>query len=514
MVKKAVIYARYSSDSQTEQSIEGQLRVCKEYAKNNDILIVDTYIDRAMTGTNDMRPDFQRMLKDSAKQQWEIVLVYKLDRFSRDKYETTIHKHTLKENGVKLVSAMENIPDSPEGIILESLLEGMNQYYSAELSQKINRGLKESWMKGQTTGGPPVFGYDVIDKKCVINEYESGIIREAFTKYAQGYKATAIVNEFKEKGYRRKNGKPIEDKYLYSLLHDKRYTGVVEHQGVVYDNIFPRIISDELWNAVSAINDENKIAPSRKKEIFDFILSGKLICGDCKHRMIGISGTSKTGAIHYYYACQSKQRRKMKCTTKPIQKQFLEDMVINTTAEMLKSVSAIHKMAESIYNVHKIETADNTALKLLERKQKDTLKAQYNMIKAIEQGIITEATKNRLTELEKELTSLEFEIAKEKARSYTYLTVEQIELYLSKFVFENTEDIKVRKLIVNTFVREVILYEDEIVITYTFTDEPEHLKRNKETTLKTEKQIELAEKSASSYIVSSSIFSQCPPLLN
>lgn len=122
-MKKAVIYARYSCDSQTEQSIEGQLRVCKDYAKSNDILIVDTYIDRAMSGTNDMRPDFQRMIRDSAKGQWEIVLVYKLDRFSRDKYETTIHKHTLRENGVKLVSAMENIPDSPEGIILESLLK-------------------------------------------------------------------------------------------------------------------------------------------------------------------------------------------------------------------------------------------------------------------------------------------------------------------------------------------------------------------------------------------------------
>ena len=510
-MKKAIIYARYSSDSQTEQSIEGQLRVCREYAQNNDILIVDTYIDRAMTGTNDMRPDFQRMLKDSAKRQWEVVLVYKLDRFSRDKYEMTIHKHTLKENGVKLVSAMENIPDSPEGIILESLLEGMNQYYSAELAQKINRGLKESWMKGQTTGGKPVFGYDVVDKKCIINEYESRIILEAFTKYAQGYKANAIVEIFKEKGYRRKNGMPIGEKYLYSLFHDIRYTGIVEHQGVVYDKIFPRIISDELWQAVSAINDENKIAPSRKKEIFDYILSGKLICGDCKHRMIGISGTSKTGAIHYYYSCKSKQRRKMKCNTKPIQKQFLEDMVIHTTSEMLKSVSAIHKIAENIYNVHKAETADNTALKLLERKQKEALKAQNNIIKAIEQGIITEATKIRLTELEKQLTSLEFEIAKEKARSYTYLTVEQIEMYLSKFVFENTDDIKVRKLIVNVFVREIILYEDEIVITYTFTDNPEHLKRTKDTTLKTENQIEQAEKTASSYIVSSSIFSHFPP---
>lgn len=142
-MKKAVIYARYSSDTQTEQSIEGQLRVCQNYAKNNDLLVVDTYVDRAMTGTNDMRPDFQRMIKASSKRQWEYVIVYKLDRFSRDKYEMTIHKHTLKENGVKLVSAMENIPDSPEGIILESLLEGMNQYYSAELSQKVLRGLRE-----------------------------------------------------------------------------------------------------------------------------------------------------------------------------------------------------------------------------------------------------------------------------------------------------------------------------------------------------------------------------------
>lgn len=123
-MKTAVIYARYSCDQQTEQSIDGQLRVCEEYAQRNNILILDTYIDRAMTGTNDNRPDFQRMLKDSAKKSFNFVLVYKLDRFSRNKYETAIHKKTLRDNGVKVLSAMENIPDTPEGIILESLLEG------------------------------------------------------------------------------------------------------------------------------------------------------------------------------------------------------------------------------------------------------------------------------------------------------------------------------------------------------------------------------------------------------
>ena len=131
-MKTAVIYARYSSDNQNEQSIEGQLRVCQDYAQRNDILILNTYIDRAMTGTNDNRPDFQKMIKDSSNKEFEYIIVYKIDRFSRNKYETAKYKKILKDNGVKMLSAMENIPDSPEGIILESLLEGMAEYYSAE----------------------------------------------------------------------------------------------------------------------------------------------------------------------------------------------------------------------------------------------------------------------------------------------------------------------------------------------------------------------------------------------
>ena len=224
-MKTAVIYARYSSDSQTEQSIEGQLRVCQEFAKNNDILIVDTYIDRAMTGTNDMRPDFQRMIKDSNKRAWDYVLVYKLDRFSRNKYETTIHKHTLKENGVKVLSAMENIPDSPEGIILESLLEGMNQYYSAELSQKVHRGLNESYRKGQYTGGAVIFGYDVVDKKNVINPAEAEIVKEIFTKYSQGYTAVALSKDLQARGIRTKKGLYITDKKIYKILANTKYNG-------------------------------------------------------------------------------------------------------------------------------------------------------------------------------------------------------------------------------------------------------------------------------------------------
>lgn len=154
---KAVIYARYSSDNQREESIEGQLRECLEYAGKNGITVIANYIDRAMTATSDNRPDFQRMIKDSYKRCFDMIIVWKLDRFSRDRYDSAHYKHILKKNGVKVVSAKENISDGPEGIILESMLEGMAEYYSAELSVKVKRGLKEnayittSWLTKKST---------------------------------------------------------------------------------------------------------------------------------------------------------------------------------------------------------------------------------------------------------------------------------------------------------------------------------------------------------------------------
>lgn len=469
-MKTAVIYARYSSDSQTEQSIEGQLRVCQDYAKSNDILIVDTYIDRAMTGTNDMRPDFQRMIKDSNKRQWDYVLVYKLDRFSRDKYETTIHKHTLKENGVKLLSAMENIPDSPEGIILESLLEGMNQYYSAELSQKVHRGLNESYRKGQYTGGAVIYGYDVVDKKNVINPEEAEIIKEIFTKYSQGYTATALAKDLQARGIRTKKGKYFTDKQIYKILANTKYNGKIRHGDTVYDNIYPKIIDDVTWQKVQDIHGENKHAPGRKKEIFDFILSGKLYCGDCHRLMVGESGTSKLGRIYYYYSCLAKRRKQHPCKLKSVDKQWLEDIVINSTWALLADKSVVRYIAETLCKMHEEESKRNTNIKSLEAQRQSALKASNNLIAAIEQGIITEQTKIRLKELEAKIAGLDFDIEQEKQRSYTFLDADKIESYLNSVICGDIQEMPVRKLIVKTFVREVILDNDSVTITYNFTE--------------------------------------------
>lgn len=351
----------------------------------------------------------------------------------------------------------------------------MNQYYSAELAQKVNRGIRESWLKGNSTGGVCTYGYRVVDKKYVIEESEAEIVREVFTKYAQGFKARAIAKDLQERGIRRKDGKYLHAKYLYQILHNVRYTGKTYHDGIEYDNIFPRIISDEVWQKVCAINDDNKIAPSRKKEIYDYILSGKLICGNCKERMSGESGTGRNG-IHYYYLCLSKRKKKHLCTLKPIRKQELEDTVINATVAMLKGGDNVRFIAESIFNFHKRCETDNSNLNSLIAKRTETEKASRNIIKAIEMGIITEQTKQRLTELERQINQLDFNIDREKQRNYTFLTVEDIERFLRSKVFDNTEDIRARKLIVNTFIKEILLYEDEIIITYYFSDNQERIR--------------------------------------
>ena len=467
---RGVIYARYSSENQREESIEGQLRENMAYAKKNGIEIVGTYIDRAVSAKTDKRDEFQRMIKDSAKKGFDVVIVWKLDRFSRNRYDSARHKATLRRHGVKVVSATEAIADGPSGILMESVLEGMAEYYSAELSQKVLRGLNESYLKGNFTGGYYLYGYDIIDKKCVVNPDEAAIVYEVFTGYADGYTVPAIVANLRFRGITDKRGKFFTTSAIYKMLGNQKYNGKVMYRGVLYDNIYPQIIPDQLWNIVQKKREANKHAPGRKKEIYDFLLSGKLVCGDCHRLMVGESGTSMTGDIHYYYTCLSRRRKRATCNLKSVKKQYLEDIVVNTVWGILTENGFIRVIAERLCKMHEKKVRDNTKLKALESKRNASLKASKNLIAAIEQGIITEQTKIRLKELESEITQLDFDIEQEKMRSYSYLTVPMIEKYLQSAIYGEITDMAVRKRLVNTFVREVIYSPDKIIITLNFTD--------------------------------------------
>jgi len=456
-MKTAVIYARYSSDSQTEQSIDGQLRVCTEYAKNNDILILDTYIDRAMTGTNDNRPDFQRMIKDSAKKTFQIVLVYKFDRFSRNKYETAMHKKTLKDNGVKVVSATEYIPDSPEAIILESMLEGYAEYYSVELSQKIRRGNNESRRKGNLTGGKLPYGYKNVDKKAVIIPEQAEVIRYIYDRYSIGVFVKDIIAELTSKGILY-NGKPFAQNTIYNILKNERYSGIYRFNGEIFDNIYPQIVDTETFNKVRDKVTANKFG--KRSEEITYLLKDKIVCGYCGKSIIGENGTARNGERKYYYKCCGRKKKTTDCTKQAVRKEVLEKIVLDCVIEQIQKTNNLDYIVNCLMQEQQRQAQANVVLNLLLKEQRTTENAINNIMTAIENGGTTNTAMKRMRELEARQAELERQILIEKSKTAVQLTEAQIkDFYLQALALEP-------KLLISYLVKQIVLFDDRIEIQF------------------------------------------------
>ena len=460
-MKTAVIYARYSSDAQTEQSIEGQLRVCNDFAEKNNYLVVDTYIDRALTGTNDNRNEFQKMLKDSAKQVWDVVIVYKLDRFSRNKYESVIHKKTLKDNGVRIVSAMENIPDTPEGTLMETLLEGFNQYFSEELAQKVKRGMNESRQKGQFTGGSILYGYRVEKKKVYIEEEQANIVREIYEKYASGVFVKDIIKDLTDRGiYHR--GKPFARTTLYNMLANEKYAGILRYGEEIFTNIYPRIVPEHVYNIVRQKVEENHFG--KHDSTVQYLLKNKIVCGYCGKTISSESGTAKNGTVKRYYKCTGRKTCANDCAKSTMRKDTLEKLVIDTTFKMFENKELVSEVADKIIELHKKRMADQSLLIMLTKEKNDTQKAIDNLIACMEQGIITNSTKKRISELEHKLEDLEEKILRERSKEKIQTSKEDI----IKFIRTTLK--KEPKQILKLLIDKIILFDDKIEIYYNYVE--------------------------------------------
>ena len=305
-----VIYARYSSHSQTEQSIEGQLQTCYEYARNNDYTIVGEYIDRAQSGTTDSRAEFQRMITDGDKHFFEAVLVYQLDRFARNRYDSAINKARLKKNGIRVISARENISDDASGILIEGVLESMAEYYSAELSQKIRRGMNINAEKCLSNGSNPGLGYTVDEeRRFQIDPEGAAIVRQIFEMYASGTTVVEINKNLNDKKVKTSKGGAFNKNSLHRMLRNKRYIGTYIYKDTEMPGGMPRIIDDELFDRVQQILDRNKAAPARTRGREEYLLTTKLFCGHCREMMTGYGGTGKSGKAYHYYACKNAKKK-------------------------------------------------------------------------------------------------------------------------------------------------------------------------------------------------------------
>jgi DNA invertase Pin-like site-specific DNA recombinase len=463
---KAVIYARYSSDNQREESIEGQLRECKEYAEKNGITVLSSYIDRALSAKTDNRPEFQRMIKDSAKRLFDIVIVWKLDRFARNRYDSAHYKAILRKNGVKVVSAKEAIAEDSTGILLESLLEGYAEFYSAELSEKILRGMKENALKCKYNGGAMPLGYTSdSDQHYQIDPLTAPIVREIFERYADGETIKEIITSLNERGLRTNLGKPFNNNSLHAMLKNRHYLGEYKYRDIVTPNAFPAIISKELFDRVQIRIEKNKRAPARKKAYVDYLLTTKLFCGECGAFMIGDSGTSRTGKTYYYYKCSHAKRGKT-CKKKAIKKEVIEHLVVAETKNLILQDELIEKIADAVIA---LQGKENTTLPLLHQQLQEVEKGIENMLNAIQQGVLTSSTKKRLDDLESQKENLEISIAQEQIKR-PLLTKDKIIFWISRFKDGDIDDPKYRQNIIDLFLNSVYVYDDRLIITCNYKD--------------------------------------------
>ena len=480
---KAVIYARYSSDKQTEASIEGQLKECYEFANLNGYNIIDEpYIDKALSATNDNRLHFQRMIDDSYRRHFTAIIVYQFDRFARNRLDSAIYKNVLNKNGVRVVSARENISDDASGIMMEAVLEGMAEYYSVELKQKVKRGMDLNAEKGLSNGGNIPLGYklkrlnpnDENSKKVfVIDEKNAPLVRRIFEMYADGISVKQITEQLNSDGFKTSRGVLFHKNSLRELLKNKRYIGKHTYKGQEMLNVeypMPRIISDDLFAKVQKLMQANKKAPAKTKAKVEYLLTSTLHCGHCRGGMTGISATGRNNTTYRYYTCNGIKLKK--CHRKMVGKDYIEDHVVNECRKLLTDRN-INKIAKEVVAVCEAEK-DTINLRRLKDELSECIRKHNNLLDAIvdcDDNSLRKSLQLRAPKLEQEQMRLEKEIALEE-KAFPLLTIPKIKFFLTSLKNGNINDMKYRRTLINVFVNRVYLYDDRITLIFNSGDNP------------------------------------------
>lgn len=457
----AVIYARFSSSAQREASIEQQINVCMAFAKREGYTILQTYSDRAITGRTDRRPQFLQMIKDAREGAFQAVLVYALDRFSRDRYDSARYKHELSLYGVRVISATEPISDNASGILIESVFEGLAAYYSAELAQKIRRGYEDNARKCLASGSIAYGFRRGADGRYEIHPEEAEVVREIFRRVANGESYADISADLNARGLRTRHGAPWNRSSFHTLLHNERYIGTYISKYHVQPDAIPQIVEKEVFYKVQTVSNEKGKAGPRRTPSGTYSLTGKLFCGLCGSTMIGTSGTSKSGKRIHYYSCSG--HRAHKCDQRSFPRDQLEDTICRAIWDDVLSDDAIQWMAhQMILDQDKIMA--DADLDLLRAKLAQVQSQKKNIMNAILAGVFTESTKAELLRLEREESDIVEELKGAELDIVKQPTEDDIISYLELFREGHAGPDHTRSGLLDAFVTRAEVREKDILV--------------------------------------------------
>ena len=454
------IYARFSSSNQSEMSIEGQLRECKEYAQKYGFTIVAEYIDRAKSATTDNRPDFQRMIQDALAHKFRYILCWKTDRFARNRYDAATYKKQLSKAGIRVLYAKEDIPDNALGVLQLGILETLDEYYSAALSENIKRGYYDAALNHKYLGSRSLGYRKSADGKYEIDPVEAEVVRRIFREYKNGLPIHKIIEGLNRDGFRTAQGKEFKRASLATIIKNERYIGVYA-LGTIYreEGVIPPIIDKALFDEVQTLHKQKK-RPCVQGDT-DYILTTKLFCGHCGEPMTGESAQGKT-QLYHYYTCTGKKRRT--CNKKRVRKEEIEDLVIRNVTETLCDDKFVSK---TIDDFMEFQAQDDSELKALNASLKDVRKAKENILKAIEQGIFTSSTKDRLIGLEARENDLVDAIARHEVKA---IPRSLVEFFFQQIRSGDIKDSRFQKKLLDLFVDKIFLYDDHMTIAYRMGD--------------------------------------------
>lgn len=475
----AVIYARFSSTAQQEQSIDGQIRYCTEFAEKNGYTVVNSYIDRALSGRSDNRPAFQKMIADSAKGAFEFILVWKFDRFSRDRFDSAIYKSKLRKNGVRVISVTENVGDGVDGNLIEAIYEAMAENYSKQLSQNVIRGMRESAIQGKCVGGTIPYGYKAIDKRYVVDEDAAKIVRYIFETYASGKRKCEIVDELNKMGVRNSKGEPFKMQSLSKMFTNTKYIGIYKYKDIVIEGGIPAIVSEELFRKCAERAVQNKHSSGKANARITYLLGGKAFCGYCGAPLTGDAGTGRS-AMYYYYSCSGKKRHlegSELCPKERESKDALEKYVAEQAIGYFTDRDRIFDIAEKVIKAFSEPNEEATEIAEIEKELRtiDTeLNNLVNSLSAITSPALLQRINERSTQLEtrQAVLSETLNTLKLNAKVST-ITADGFAEWILTFCSGDINDREFIAKIIDKLVHKVFVFDDKILIYYNLKDSEE-----------------------------------------
>lgn len=482
-MKTAVAYARYSSDNQRQESIDAQVRAIKEYCRKNQIMLTHVYVDEAVSATSDQREEFLKMVDDAKKGSFDFCIVHKLDRFARNRYDSAFYRRELEKCGVKVLSVLEQLDDSPESIILESVLEGMAEYYSKNLAREVRKGLNENALVAKHNGGVSPLGYNVLpDGSYEINQTEAQAVRIIFDMYSKEYGYSLICDELNRRGLKTKMGQSFGKNSIADILRNEKYVGRYvwnkrlskksgnrkykpDDQIVRIDGALPAIVTMEVWNKVQSILESRKRKP-RHNQTYFYLLTGKLVCAECGSAYVGSGYEYGRGKKkNYQYSCNGRLRHKTGCQNKSIRCEKIEQFVLSKL-KLVLSDHVINDLADKMISqlTQRESTSEvtskelNTQIASLKTRIAKTWDLYYDDLLPKEEAA---EQINALTERQKEL---EQQLADAKLQSTKQqLEKPQIVAYLNRCREDlQSNDHNVLRSLVDTFVDKIVVSKDAV----------------------------------------------------